>query len=342
VTAAEPAERTRHTTEADAGVQAPLTERILRWLPGPAPVWIVIWALGAPLRPIVLFAVLGLQGETLRSVSRGELFVTQSVFGYIVLLLLWGTSRLVGDVRRLAPTLARIGAPPPDRAFPQLSGVVGPVALTLLVLALSTATSLVKYGPTVAIVDIPLLIVVTLPIMTFVWAYLMLLAGLNRLGAASLSLGPFPEDRSLGLGRLGAAAFAGLSLVFAAAVPALLVTGRDQTTFVLVVVIVLVTVLLFVLSQVQLHGQMSTAKRRIVAQTTALVSEAYAPVRAETTLATLQQQAAALGAAQSLADRADRILVWPVDERMVAFITVVVTGVVTSLLVRLALIPFGA
>ena len=47
--------------------------------------------------------------------------------------------------------------------------------------------------------------------MSFVWTYLALLLGLDRLGQERLSLDPFPQDTSLGLGavsdpRFGSAA----------------------------------------------------------------------------------------------------------------------------------------
>jgi hypothetical protein len=56
-----------------------------------------------------------------------------------------------------------------------------------------------------------------------------------------------------------------------------------------------------------------------------------------TDLATLQSSWSTLSAAQSMAERADKLLEWPIDERMVTWMTVVVTGVVTSLIVRFVL-----
>ena len=45
-------------------------------------------------------------------------------------------------------------------------------------------------------------------------------------------------------------------------------------------------------------------------------------------------QASALGAAQSLDERAHSLPTWPIDEGTVRFIAVIVTGVLTSLVVR--------
>jgi hypothetical protein len=82
---------------------------------------------------------------------------------------------------------------------------------------------------------------------------------------------------------------------------------------------------------------MRAAKTRYVTMGRAYVAVAYEPIRAHGTLEVLEQSAPALNAAQGLADRADKILEWPLDERMIAFMTVVVTGVVTSLVVRFVL-----
>jgi hypothetical protein len=48
----------------------------------------------------------------------------------------------------------------------------------------------------------------------------------------------------------------------------------------------------------------------------------------------LEAQASALRAAQSLDERANNLLTWPIDEGTLKFIAVVITGVVTSLVVR--------
>jgi len=45
---------------------------------------------------------------------------------------------------------------------------------------------------------------------------------------------------------------------------------------------------------------------------------------------------------RALMTRSEKILEWPIDERMVAWITVVVTGVATGLVVRLIVQAIGA
>jgi hypothetical protein len=319
----------------------PLAERILRALPGPRVLWILLWSAVALLRPALVALQLG-EREISRGRNIGDLFVIQGVFAYVVAVSLWAAPRLAAQVRSTRPDIERLapGIAGGD-VVPRLGSVAWPILLALAIVALALPSTLADYGVTIALLDIPLLGVMVLPITTFVWTYLAILAGLSRLGGTPLALDRFPEDRSLGLGPIGAVAFRGFAVTVAAAAPALFVTGGDITTFAITVGVVVLVAALFVLSMVRLHGQMAVARDRYVASTRALVAQAYAPIRAQPTLATLGEHASVLGAAQSLADRAERILAWPIDERMVAFMTVVVTGVVTSLLVRLVLLAAG-
>ena len=313
---------------------APLTERLLDGLPGPRWVWIGAWVLLAPLRILALVGVLELTDQASAS-SALTTALGQWALGYVVLIALWACPALWDRVDALRPTLRRIApTTPPSRWFDRMLSARGPLVLTALAVAVSVPSTFVEFGAAVAVMDIALLGLLLLPVMALVWEYAMLLIGLDRLGRAELVLDRFPEDRALGLGPVGGAAMAGFWPLLIAGVPFLLLAGGDLTTFVTSMVVLAATVALFVLSMVRLHGQMRAAKAGYVAMTRGLVAEAYGPVRERTDLATLETHASALGAAQALADRADKLLEWPIDERMVTSITVVVTGVVTSLVVR--------
>jgi hypothetical protein len=320
----------------------PLTERILRRLPGPRRLWMLAWATVALLRPIELIVVLSLTGDADRAPNLADVFRTQGLFAYVILVTLWGNATLTARVVALAPAL-RILAPAETAAAPfgQLTSGRGPIALTAAIVAIATLTTPLDYGWAVAIVDVPFLTIIILPITGFIWTYGVVLTGLDRLGRSRLALDLFPQDRALGLGHVGAAAFTGFWLTFAAAAPLLLVSGQDPATLAIGGVVVVAVTLLFVLSMNRLHAQMRAAKMRYVTMARAYVAAAYEPIRVTGTLATLQEAAPALSAAQALADRADKLLEWPVDERMVTFMTVVVTGVVTSLIVRFVLQAAG-
>jgi hypothetical protein len=223
-----------------------------------------------------------------------------------------------------------------------MSSTVGPLGLaTAIVVVPSFMSSFQHWGAAAALGDLPLVIVNSLPSMTFVWTYLVLLAGLNRLGRARLSLDPFPEDRSLGLGAVGSLALTGFWLVLLAAVPLAIVGRADLPTVVLSVAVIVATVGVFFLSMFRVHRQMSAAKQRYVAISRALFREAYEPVRAEPSLNVLEAQSSALRVAQSLVERAEHVQEWPIDERATAWVAVVITGVVTSLIVRLVLTAAG-
>ena len=333
---------------ADAGsgsppLPMPLTERVLFALPGPRLFWVVAWSCIALLRLGALLAILELTGATAGSQASAGSALGQAVLGFLVLATLVGTPILVRRVQELTPVLEAIAPSRPTASwFPRITSVAGPLLLVAIAVAVSLPSTLADFGVVVAVADIVLLGAVVLPMMTFVWAYGTLLLGLDRLGRADLALDDFPQDRALGLGPIGSVAMTGFWVLVLGAAPLLIFAGSDLTTVGTSVTILAVVVGLFVLSMLRLHGQMRTAKAGYVAMTRRLIAEAYAPVRASTDLSTLQASKPTLDAAQSLAERADRLLEWPIDERMIAWITVVVTGVATGLVVRFVLQVVGA
>jgi len=73
----------------------------------------------------------------------------------------------------------------------------------------------------------------------------------------------------------------------------------------------------------------------------ALYAEALDPVRAEPTLAVLDEQRSLLGAADSLEKRAKEIHEWPLDEGTLARVITIVTSVIAMAVARVLLDPFG-
>jgi len=305
--------------------------------------WVALWGLLAPIR--LGIHVLVLQATDTWNPDHDYLnsALRQATLGYVVIVVLWFGPIVIRRIQELEPRLDDLAASHPAAGwFPRLTSVGGPVVLAALVVAASIPNNYTVFGPIVAMLDIPLLFVVLVPIMSFVWAYGTLLVGLDRLGRAELRLDAFPQDRALGLGPVGSAAMSGFWLLFLSATPVLVVAGSDLTTVAVAITVLVVTIGLFVLSMFRLHGQMQAAKARFVDEARTLVAEAYAPVRASTDLATLESSSPALSAAQSLLDRAEKLLEWPIDERMVTWMTVVATGVITSLVVRFVLEALGA
>jgi hypothetical protein len=97
----------------------------------------------------------------------------------------------------------------------------------------------------------------------------------------------------------------------------------------------------FFLSLVRLHRQMVAVKRDELANARRLYEEAYAPVRAEGTLAALDRQRQLLSAADGLESRARAIHEWPIDEGTVARVITIATSVVAITIGRLILDPLG-
>jgi hypothetical protein len=202
-----------------------------------------------------------------------------------------------------------------------------------LVVSVASNGSWQMNGVVPTIVLLPFLALAVIPVMTFVWTYIRLLVGLDRLGRSSLALEPFPQDRSLGLGAIGSLAFSGFLLLAGAVIPALLTTG-NPTTFVVAVVILTVNVPVFFRSMWRLHRQMSGAKAEHVRQARALYAAAYAPLRINATVDVLRAQAPVLGAARALEERAERIQAWPIDDGLIAILGFIVAGVASGVVVR--------
>ena len=313
----------------------PLTERILRRLGAPRWLWIVLWALVPVVSPFVFATAIRIAGHAFERDEFLNLLATQVVVAYACLVFLLGGGLLGRQAAALHADLARLA--PGDAAhdlFRRLGSVGGPLVIVGLIAAVLSANGWARYGPLPPLAALPMLLVYLVPIATFVWVYLAILVDLDRLGRQSITLEGFPEDRTLGLEKVGSLASTGLGLVLAAAVPILLAGSDEPVTLGISLATVAATIAVFVLSMWRLHRQMAAAKARHVALSRRLYAEAYAPLRAQPTTETLASQAALLSAAQSLDERAQDLLTWPIAEGTIRFLAVIVTGVLTSLIVR--------
>jgi hypothetical protein len=316
------------------GLGIPITERMLRRIPGPRWVLIALWAAAVLMTPLVLVAAKRITGSGTEADSLGEL-APQAVLAGVVVLLLCGVARLVNQARTLGPDVQRLTN---DKQLlseaRRGSDFAGPAGLSAAVLMLVSSSSWSVNGVVPTISVLPLLALAILPVMTFVWTYIRLLLGIDQLGRARLALEPFPQDRSLGLGAVGSQASSGFVLLVAAAVPTLLATTRNPTTFFIALAILGLNIPIFFMSMWGLHRQMSGAKARYVSEARALYAAAYEPLRANASLAVLRRQASVLDAAQALEDRAGRIQAWPVSDGLIAIIGFVVAGVTSGMVVR--------
>jgi hypothetical protein len=325
-------------TQSTLNVGLPLTEVVLDRLGPPWVLWSIAWALTALLAPVALLSILAVRGELARVPSISNLVIPQATVAYAAVLCLFGVRRLSSGARALEPDLRRLTG---DRgeiyAVPRNVTLAAPLVLTVVISIVNSVGSVDRYGITPSLVVVPLAAISLVPVMTFAWTYLELLIGLDRLGREPLALEQFPGDRSLGLSGVGSLAFSGFVILFAAAIPIFVTSSTNVTTVAASVTIVGVIVVVFFLSMWRLHEQMVAARRGVLRETRRLVAEAYAPFRTAANVGDLEAQAPVLVAAQGLEERAERLLAWPVDEAMTAWVAVIATGVVTSLIVRIVL-----
>lgn len=197
-----------------------------------------------------------------------------------------------------------------------------------------SAGGLLSYGPLAPLVALGFVLVYLVPLMTYVWVYLVILVGLDRLGRGDLALDTFPQDRALGLDGVGSLASTGLGVLLIAVAPVLVAGSDEPITLGISLAVVAISVGVFVLSMLRLHRQMDAARERAIHVARRLYAEAYEPLRSAPSAAALEKQSNVISAAEALDTRAHSVLTWPIDEGALRFVAVIVTSVVTSVIVR--------
>jgi hypothetical protein len=182
----------------------PLTERILARLPGPRGAWVLAWAavpMAAGIAPGSYLTTVGAE-----SIAARLLLLTGVAFAYAVVLAFWAVARLTSQSKMVERSVEQLAAHPEQATTPvfrPMASTQGPLALTLVFVALAVWRTAALRDPWTALLWSPVSLLINLPLLTAVWVYLALLLGLNRLGRRTLSLTAFPEDLSLGVGEVG-------------------------------------------------------------------------------------------------------------------------------------------
>ncbi|HET6948572.1 MAG TPA: hypothetical protein VFJ45_12250 [bacterium] len=92
----------------------PITDRILRWLPGAGWIWVTLWAVLVLIRPVVFAQVLRLTGTP---TGTWEFYqprlAAHAVLAYMVVLCFWAVRKVAGDAATLEPHLNAMAAHPP-------------------------------------------------------------------------------------------------------------------------------------------------------------------------------------------------------------------------------------
>jgi hypothetical protein len=246
-----------------AGATLPLTERLLGRLPGPRLAWMLAWAavpLAAALLPGAYLATVGARPIGVR-------LLVGLVFAYAVVLSLWAVGRFTREADTVGRSVDRLAAHPEQAGTPVFGGMAstwGPLALTLVFVAVTVWWTAVLGDWWVALGWLPVAFLVNLPLLTAVWVYLALLLGLVRLGRRTLSLTAFPEDLSLGLGAVGRLAFTAFWIYGAGFAPVLLINFAYPVRLLLTLGLFLLGVLLFFGCLQGLHRQLAAARRHFL------------------------------------------------------------------------------
>lgn len=325
-----------------------LTERLLAHLPGSRWIWIAAWAFLPLMHHVVLTELASILGQPARAVMSWALFTrwlpSHAIQAYMIVVSFWAARKLTADVLALRPTISDLSAAHKNEAsypFAGLTGLAGPLVLTALVSVPESAKTAVIWGVVPALIFLPYQILWVLPIMTLFWVYIAFLFGLDRIGRGRMNLGPFPEDLSLGLGPVGTAVFNAFLIFCAITVPFLLVSLRDWVELTIGLAFFGAGGGAFFLSVWRLHCQMIETRRMHVGRAARLYAQAYEPLRARMTPATLEACAAPLSAAEGLARRALAIQEWPFDDRTMTRIVGISTGVATTVIARFVLSAIG-
>ncbi len=273
--------------------------------------------------------------------------LTGLVFAYAVMLAFWAVGRFTRESDTVERSVDQLTAGPEQAATPVFRGMAstrGPLALTLVFVAVTVWRTAVLADPWAALLWLPVSLLVNLPLLTAFWVYLALLLGLNRLGRRTLSLTAFPQDLSLGLGEVGRLAFTAFWIYGAGFAPVLVINFANPLGLLLILGLFLLGVLVFFACLQGLHQQLMAARRHYLAWAGQLCARAYEPIRSGS-LAALGEQAQLLQAAEVIQRRAEAIQQWPFQQRrlvqMAGIVGTVVTFVMTGIITRLILVRLG-
>lgn len=325
------------------GGLGPLTERILARLPGPRIGWMAIWAL-LPWVEHATFLWLQTAGILAgRHNPAGGAFA-RVAFSSAIFLSLWGSGKIGREIQALRPNLSRMvrrGSEDPAALFRNVASTAGPLLLNAAAIVVFVTQTVLEAGWAESIVRAGAWLLIGPAIWTFVWVYLSLQVGLDRLGRWHLELDPDSEDRYLGLRPVGRLAFSAFWILVAAAAPLALLNVGDLVTLTLTLLVLGLGVGVFFLSLRRLNRRMVASKQQQLAWARGLYQQALRPVKSQGTLEAVERQAALLSVTEALERRAERIQEWPFDEATFARVVAIASFVTAGTLARLILAPFG-
>jgi hypothetical protein len=318
----------------------PLTERVLDRAPLPRPLARLVWGLAPIAQAVIVTPAMTAAGV---NPYGWALLIVAIPFNLVltacIIHALWASARVASDAGALQT--ANTAGAPVRRPFSGMGSRGWPLGLTLA-LALVVAFDAARSATAVPLVLKAVFdVIVYLPIVTWVWTYLMMTVGLSRIGRARLELHAYRGDRSLGLGNIGRLAARGFSAFLLNLLPILVLNVGYGLGIAIGLGFVLAGVASFFASLLGLHRQMRRVRQAEMLRATELYARAFEPLRHEPDLATLQRVAPLLGAAEALERRADGIQTWPFSNAIFARIVIIATSVVTAIVTKLVMTSIG-
>jgi hypothetical protein len=267
--------------------------------------------------------------------------VNYAALSLAMVVTLWGTRTIARRLEGLDDEIADVVESEARTAFGEVNLTAPPLLGAVALASAFGVSTLIEDGLGPAVLRTATWFALGVAMCTFLWTFIALQLGLDRLGRARLDLHRASVAPDLGLRPVGDVAFLGLWLLLAWLVPVAWTGIPDAVGFVIGIVVLTAALVVFFSSLWRLHRRMVEARDSELAIAKRLYAEAYEPVRNEPTLETLGGQQSLLGAADALEKRARAIQAWPIDEATVARIATIVTSVVAVTIARLLLDPFG-
>lgn len=324
---------------ASAAGYVPITERVLAGTRlGP---WLVGIVATLPFVHLVGYWALlrstGLTADGPESLASGVPMRLLNV--YLIVLTFWAAGRISRQLRAVRVTLATSD----DRPGTWTTWLLPPLLLDLVLGTANELGHLSAFRPEAAAAapgpfafSFAVGFLIRIPTLTAFWTAVIALLEVARLGRDG-RLATFPEDRSLGFQGVGELVFELFGLLGAGFLPVLLLSGGFGD-LALNGALLGGSMAVMVLAIWRLHHRMTAARDDAITEARARYAQAY---RGAAQAPTDSTAGTALSTAEALLRGAESIHEWPFDERTQRLVAIVLTGVVTSLIVRLILYAFG-
>ena len=317
----------------------PLTERILpraglrRWLA------IVGWCLIPFVRLVAVALLLAASGVTEDAFTWAAGRTTGALLNvYLIAVTLVGLPPVVAKLI----AIGKLGGASTERVA-RWRGAVVPTTVIALLLTVLTESSIVEFGVATALSS-PLPFVVSfagnflirVPQAGAFWLSVVALLTVAALGRQPVP-GRFPEDRSLGLKGVGQLVTTILFYYIVLLTPSVLVGTSRFQDFVAVLSLFALGLIALVVAVWTVHSRMAAERTRAVAEARAAYAKAYREAANHTDEDTARQ----LRVGRMLLDGAESIHEWPFDDRAQRVLGLLLSGVITGVVVRLAVFVLG-